>query len=1305
MSATLATKLYQAYFNLPDDQKILHVGVRTYPIQELYLEDLNRLKLSSKEKQAVAALTKECEAKKCTTAPAQHAMKHLHTLAARLALLVADPGCAVLIFVPGMAEIIAITEAIEGIYVVGVRYTCFPIHSDIPFEDQLAAFDAPEANEVKIIIATPAAESSVTLPAVDHCIDLGLCRQIVYNVASHRQTLTPTWISRASAKQRAGRTGRVRPGTVYRLYTKKAYVQYMDEFEPGEMVRIPLDSVILMLKEMLDEKVTPVLLGCLEPPNTSSIDRSFESLHQWNFIESPTDDGKITVLGSFVTSLGMDLRFGSLIGLGIQFGVAAEAVELASVMSFPKSPFQITSPLIHSPAEYNEIASITFMSRCHFDANLYSEPLGLMNLMWDYEKAQHKGGFCLKFRVAINRFRQLVSSKNNKRKRVAEFLGIDEERLKMEAPPVHMHPSKVAILRTLQAWVFSDMIIEAKPVPIKQTSDGAVMLNVSTNGRMLSSEDLLQVLDKDRHPHRIHVSQRIKQNGSFVPVMQPFEFRSFLPVFEERLVSYICVKEIDLAWFVDSDHLIIYIPERLTTEYEFMALLDVVVEGETWIDILAEEETNAKRRGISERTCGAWVLKDSSHYIGTNKGGQQKRYRRYEMAFHRSLKHILGEVALGSILVRSSLEWNFSEQSQHGKKKKKKEKKKKEIGIPVFSVTLNGSCSDINKMDLQDLLGTSAVSFSVSRNTSTQTLVFDPAPNRPFTFKSPEDTHMATCSVTEGSSWKNPMFVDIPEGARLLSVIASGQRRLGQKIILQSKEIAREGMANGESEEAKLGEFDLLLGKETSISHRWKRLSGGGSVYVPEFSLPASATSPAHHLFACCANALEVAGGGLRVDCLSLLPPDPLLVAVSFLSFGLQVPGAHLSTKCSVTDATENGITAADANALLDMSYLLRWIRARYHCDAAHADDENLLKYDERIAMTKVTQAVSFHRSTAMLGEALVCLPSSVKDLCNLLDGLGGQKVALWGNLPEKALTNENLSRWRKEKRVSLSQKLNQPIPLGKDLLDTLKTETGSAAPEQSEAKIDDEEELKESSEVMASCTKQKKHGVKKGNKGEKISPKKPAILGLVPTSIPTTKKQAPSACQLSHDVAKEYQDLFATKLPDGGKVALDELASTNILALLMEECGSILMDQKRAPKRKKGWSQWKVYKLNQADGVALYRACFSSTLLPWLPIDGRGKNLLPKWMKRMTRPIQKEDVPPCIPDATRKACLEAHQVQSAGKMDVWFHSIDAALRMEAAFWLERQFCRASRRSDRTATFRHWYNHTFEEMMAIALET
>lgn len=118
----------------------------------------------------------------------------------------------------------------------------------------------------------------------------------------------------------------------------------MDAFEPGEMLRIPLDSVILMLKEMLtDDAITEILQSCLEPPNLSTIERSFESLHSSHFITTPDDSCEITTLGAFVSALGIDLALGSLIGLGIQMGVGAEAIQIAAILSFPKTPWIISS--------------------------------------------------------------------------------------------------------------------------------------------------------------------------------------------------------------------------------------------------------------------------------------------------------------------------------------------------------------------------------------------------------------------------------------------------------------------------------------------------------------------------------------------------------------------------------------------------------------------------------------------------------------------------------------------------------------------------------------------------------------------------------------------------------------------------------------------------------------------------------------------------------------------------------------------------------------------------------------------------
>jgi hypothetical protein len=56
---------------------------------------------------------------------------------------------------------------------------------------------------------------------------------------------------KASATQRAGRTGRVRPGSVYRLYSKELYAKFQ-EHEESEVLRRTLQDVVLRLWAMLE---------------------------------------------------------------------------------------------------------------------------------------------------------------------------------------------------------------------------------------------------------------------------------------------------------------------------------------------------------------------------------------------------------------------------------------------------------------------------------------------------------------------------------------------------------------------------------------------------------------------------------------------------------------------------------------------------------------------------------------------------------------------------------------------------------------------------------------------------------------------------------------------------------------------------------------------------------------------------------------------------------------------------------------------------------------------------------------------
>ena len=66
------------------------------------------------------------------------------------------------------------------------RFRCLAIHSDLPFEEQLDAWAPAKSDELKVIVATNAAESSITLPDVDHVIDLGMQKQVQYDERHHQ---------------------------------------------------------------------------------------------------------------------------------------------------------------------------------------------------------------------------------------------------------------------------------------------------------------------------------------------------------------------------------------------------------------------------------------------------------------------------------------------------------------------------------------------------------------------------------------------------------------------------------------------------------------------------------------------------------------------------------------------------------------------------------------------------------------------------------------------------------------------------------------------------------------------------------------------------------------------------------------------------------------------------------------------------------------------------------------------------------------------------------------------------------------
>jgi ATP-dependent helicase HrpB len=161
-------------------------------------------------------------------------------------LIAEEPSGDVLAFLPGAAEIRRAMRESQAV-ARRVGLLVLPLHGDLSPAEQDRAITP--AQQRKVILATNVAESSVTVEGVNAVIDSGLARIATYSQWTGLPTLHVGRVSKASAKQRAGRAGRTGPGRVLRLYGLEDY-QRRPEHDAPEIARSDLSQLCLALRAM-----------------------------------------------------------------------------------------------------------------------------------------------------------------------------------------------------------------------------------------------------------------------------------------------------------------------------------------------------------------------------------------------------------------------------------------------------------------------------------------------------------------------------------------------------------------------------------------------------------------------------------------------------------------------------------------------------------------------------------------------------------------------------------------------------------------------------------------------------------------------------------------------------------------------------------------------------------------------------------------------------------------------------------------------------------------------------------------------
>ncbi|KAK5629178.1 hypothetical protein RRF57_004893 [Xylaria bambusicola] len=361
MSATVDAERFSNYLGRAP---VLNVPGRTFPVQVKYLEDALEVTGYTVSQQGQEKMTDldddpiEDENDPSTT---QKAAKDLRQYSAKtrstlsqideyqieyelivqlIGRIAVDPtyinySKAILVFLPGIAEIRTLNDLILGEPFFQRDWEVYPLHSTIATEDQERAFLVPPQGVRKIVLATNIAETGITIPDVTCVIDTGKHREMRFDERRQLSRLIDTFISRANAKQRRGRAGRVQEGLCFHMFTKYRYDQLMSDQQTPEMLRLSLQDLAIRVKICKIGGIEETLGQALDAPSAKNIRRAIDALVDVRALTAAED---LTPLGYQLARLPLDVFLGKLILQGAIFKCLDMAITVAAILS-SKSPF------------------------------------------------------------------------------------------------------------------------------------------------------------------------------------------------------------------------------------------------------------------------------------------------------------------------------------------------------------------------------------------------------------------------------------------------------------------------------------------------------------------------------------------------------------------------------------------------------------------------------------------------------------------------------------------------------------------------------------------------------------------------------------------------------------------------------------------------------------------------------------------------------------------------------------------------------------------------------------------------------
>ncbi len=238
--------------------------------------------------------------------------------------MVVDAGRGdVLVFMPTEKDIHETRRRLEGRH---FRFTeILPLFGRLTAGDQQKVFHKQRYR--RIVVATNIAETSITIPGIRYVIDTGLARISRHNPRNQTHRLPVEEISQSSARQRAGRCGRVQNGVCIRLYDEKSFLARPEYTQP-EIQRSDLAEVILrMIALRLGDVET---FPFIDPPRFQAIQGGFNVLRALDAID---DHKRLTPLGRDMARLPLAPTVSRMILQARKERALREVLVIASAIS------------------------------------------------------------------------------------------------------------------------------------------------------------------------------------------------------------------------------------------------------------------------------------------------------------------------------------------------------------------------------------------------------------------------------------------------------------------------------------------------------------------------------------------------------------------------------------------------------------------------------------------------------------------------------------------------------------------------------------------------------------------------------------------------------------------------------------------------------------------------------------------------------------------------------------------------------------------------------------------------------------